>query len=115
MRAPRLADFEAGQALRLLVLHFDVLHVGVAGAAAHEFDHSPDSILVALEHRLDGAVRAVADPAVDARGTRLARGGVAEEDPLHATVRHDSPADHRAKAVSARNSYAMFAASSAVT
>src|SRR5580765_5307160 len=78
-------------------------------------DHPGDVEVFALEDSLDRAVAAVAHPACDAGHQRLTLGCVAEEDPLHPPVNDHPLPGHDASAVSARNSYATFAPSSAVT
>src|SRR3954447_23645642 len=115
MRLRRLADLESVQTLRLRLGHLDVLDVRMAGPAADELDHPLERVLVALEDRLDGAVATVADPTGDTRAACFTLRRVPEEHTLHATTRDYPAPDHDASAVSARNSYAMFAASSAVT
>ena len=109
------ADAEAVEPVRLFVVDLDVFDLGVTRPAADEFDEPLHRVLVTLEDRLDGAVGTVADPAGYARRVRLALRRIAEEHSLHPAVRDDAPPDHTATAVNARNSYAMFAARSAVT
>lgn len=110
----RLANLEARQAFGLFLLDLDVLDIGMPGAAADEGDHPLDRIVVALEHRLNRAVRAIRDPSRNPGRPRLATRRVAEEDALNASARNDSPPTHATTAVNARNSYATFAATSAV-
>src|SRR5436190_23804913 len=109
------ANLEAVEPLGLLVGRLDMLDVRAARALVHEAHHAVDAVVVALEDRLDRAVRAVGHPARHAGIGRLAANRVTEEHALDAAVRDGAYALHAATAVSARNSYAMFAARSAVT
>ena len=112
----RLADVEAGEPFGLLVVDLDVLDVGVARPAANELDHPLHRVIVALEDGLDRAIGAVGHPAGNAGGPGCASRGIAKEDSLHPSMRYDALPRHRpTSAVNARNSYATFAASNAVT
>ena len=65
--------------------------LGAPAARPGERDKRPTARL-ALEHRLDRAVGAIAHPAGDVLARAPGRGWVAEEDPLHAAVGDDPAA-----------------------
>ena len=67
--------------------------LGVARPGAAELDQRVDRVRLALEHRLDGAVAAVAGPPGHAAPSRLAPHRIAEEHALHAPVRAYAPPD----------------------
>jgi nitroreductase len=66
-----------------------------AGPFAAEVDETLDCVRLALEHRLDGAVGTVRDPAGDASLARALANRFAEEDSLNTAVHDDAAADHR--------------------
>ncbi len=75
------------------MVNIEFRDLGPAGTIADKFDHRSDRIGLPLEHRLDGAVVAVGDPAGDAERVRPAAGGVTEEDALDAAAGDDTPPD----------------------
>jgi hypothetical protein len=60
-----------------------------------ELDQLLHRVLIALEDRLDRALRRVADPAGDPGRLGAAADGVAEEDPLNPPADDDPPAGQR--------------------
>jgi hypothetical protein len=89
------ANVEAGESLRLLLLDLDGRDRRPARAAAAELDQLLHSIGIALEDRLDRALRRVADPAGDPGRLGAAADGVPEEDPLNPPADDDPPAGQR--------------------
>ena len=90
------ANVEAREPLGLLVLDVHSLDLGTARAFARERDHPLDGLGIALEHRLDGPVRAVGHPARHPARAGLAPGGVAEEHALYVAVDDHSLANAHA-------------------
>src|SRR5438270_1974816 len=88
------AHSEARLSRRLLVEHLGALDKGAARALAHPRHHAVNGPGFALEHRLHGAVVAVANPSGDACGGRHALAAVPEENALDASVHHHPPS-HR--------------------
>src|SRR5947209_18152777 len=88
------AHSEARLARGLLVEHLGALDVGAARALAHPRHHAVDGLGFALEHRLHGAVVAVANPSGDACCGRHALAALPEENALDASVHHPPPS-HR--------------------
>ena len=89
-----LADVEAGEPLRLLGDDVDPVDARAPRAVAHEADEPVDRLTLALEDRLDAAVREVPHPAGDTVGERAASGRLAEEDALDVTLHGDAAALH---------------------
>src|SRR5205085_12303758 len=97
----------------------DIVHLRPRGTFAAEGDHRLHVFLGSFEDGLDGAVAAIRHGARDATRLGLVARRVAEEDALHIAA-DDHPPPHAvaharpARAASARNSYATFAARIAV-
>jgi hypothetical protein len=83
------ANLEAGEPLGPFLGHLDRGDLGPARAAPAEVDQLLDSREIALEDRLDAAVRGIPDPAGYPCGFRASSGGVAEEDSLNASADDD--------------------------
>ena len=69
--------------------------LGTARPLMHEPNQTADSVVLALEDRLDRAVPTVRDPPGNVVLLREPTHRVAEEHSLHAPVGDDTPADHR--------------------
>ncbi len=74
------------------------LRPGPRAAVAGEGHHRLDRVRLALEQRLDGAVRAVAHPTAHRRATRRGGAWCREEHPLHVAVDDDAARDPLAHA-----------------
>ena len=83
------ANLEARESLGLFLRHLDRGDLGPARAAPAEVEQLLDRRGIALEDRLDAAVRGIPDPAGDPRSFRASSGGVAEEDSLNASADDD--------------------------
>jgi nitroreductase len=92
----RLSNDETLEALWLLLDDLHAIHTRAARSFAHESQEAFDAVLLSLEHRLDGAVPPVRDPAGDAVLSREPSRRVPEEDALHVPVHDHAPADHAA-------------------
>ena len=88
------ANLEPGQALRVLRADIDPVHPGASWPLARESDEPLDGFPLALEDRLDVAVRHIPHPTCDAGGERAAAGRLTEEDALNVTLDDDAPSLH---------------------
>ena len=80
-------------ALRLLLFDIDPVDAGEPRALGSELEHRLDRVGLPLEHRFDGAVGKVADPAGNAARGRAAARLLAEEDALNVAMDDRAPAD----------------------
>ena len=93
MKPGQSPDVEVVQTLGVFVERLDARHLGIVRPLTAPRNQLVDERLFAFEHRLDGAVVAVADPAVYAVPRSLALAGVPEENTLYLPV-HDHPPPH---------------------
>src|SRR5256885_8221520 len=82
-RAKLMPYLEAFEAFDRRILGFQTIYLGARRPVAHSFEQLLDRSLLALDMRLDRAIRGVAHPASDSEAPRLILCPDAKEDALH--------------------------------